>query len=242
MANMDKMIEKVRKLLAQAEGTDNAAEAKVFTAKATELMLAHSIDEAKLQKAGKGSNDTIIAKDIVIEGYAKAKMTLLTGIVNAMGAKSVYTPNSKRSGWSTIKVTVIGWESDIASIEILFASLAMQVTNEMEREAKNNPHIHGRAFKQAFILGFANEVYRRLDAQRKQAVKVADDSTPGAALAVVERSTAVENDFARRFPRTGKGTGAKASSYTGMAQGRAAGQRADIGQAKVSGGRRAIGA
>lgn len=237
----EKMLDRVRKLFAQANGTDNVAEQEAFTAKATELMLTYAIDEAMLQKAGKASSETIIAKDIVITGYAKAKMTLLANIADAMGAKTVYTANTKRSGWSTINVTVIGWESDIASIEVLFSSLIMQVSTNMEREAKRNKNVHGRAFKQAFILGFSNEVYRRLLIQRKDAIKVADDSTPGAALAVVERSTAVDNDYRRRFPRTGKGTGAKASSYTGASAGREAGSRANLGQTQVNGGRRAIG-
>lgn len=238
---MADMLDKVRKLLAMAEGTDNAAEAEAFTAKATALMLSNSIDEAMLQKAGSKVNESIIAKTIVIEGYAKAKMSLLTGIAQAMGAKTVYTANTKRSGWATIKVEVIGWESDITNIEMLFASLVMQMTSDMEREAAHNKNVHGRAFKQAFIIGFANTVHSRLLIQRKDAVKVADDSTPGAAVAVVERTSAVEADFRRRYPRTGRGTGAQASSYTGMAQGRAAGQRANIGQASVGGGRRAIG-
>lgn len=236
-----KMMDKIVKLLAMAEGTDNAAEAEAFTAKATELMFAHSIDEAMLAYAGTKSGDTIIAKDVTIEGYAKAKMSLLAGIATALNVKSIYTPNTKRSGWSTIKMTLIGWESDISNVEVLFASLVMQMTNEMERQAKQNKNVHGRAFKQAFIIGFANEVFRRLTVQRADAVKVAEDATPGAALAVVDRNKAVSNDFARRFPRTGKGTGPQASSYTGMAQGRAAGQRANIGQSEVSGGRRAIG-
>lgn len=237
----EKMLDKVRKLFAQAEGTDNVAEQEAFTAKATELMLTYAIDEAMLQKAGKATSETIIAKDIVIAGYAKAKMNLLANIADAMGAKTVYVANTKRSGWSTVHVTVIGWESDVASIEVLFSSLIMQVSTNMEREAKRNAHVHGRAFKQAFILGFSDEVYRRLLIQRKDAIKTAEDSTPGAALAVIDRSKAVDNDYARRYPRTRRGTGAKASSGTGMAQGREAGSRANLGQTQVNGGRRAIG-
>lgn len=237
----EKLIERLRKILAMAEGAGTKEEAEAFTAKATELMIKHSIDEAMLSKGGTKTSEAIIMRDFLIEGYAKAKMQLLHNIAAAMGCKSVYTPNTRQSGWKSISVSVIGWESDIASIEVLFASLVMQVTNEMEREAKANPHVHGRAFKQAFILGFAGEVSRRLVAQRQSAVEVADDATPGAALAVVERSTAVENDFRRRFPKTGKGSGASASDYTGYGAGKAAGQRANLGQTQVGGGRRAIG-
>lgn len=239
MAN-EKMMDKITKLLAMAEGAKTAHEAEAFTAKATELMIAHSIDESMLSRAGK-SNDSIIAKDFVIEGYAKAKMTMLAGIAEALGAKAIYTPNNRQTGWTKIHVNVVGWKSDVENIDVLFASLLMQVTTDMEREAKNNKNVHGRAFKQAFILGFAAAVHRRLTAQRSQAVKTANDSTPGAALAVVERLSAVEADYRRRYPQTGKGTGAKATSGTGYYGGRAAGERANIGQAGVGGGRKAIG-
>lgn len=237
---MDKMMDKIAKLLAMAEGTDNAAEAEAFTAKATQLMFDHSIDEAMLAQAGNKSNESVIAKDIVIEGYAKAKSSLLVGVCTPFGVKCIRTPNNK-TGWSTMNLTIVGWESDIANVEVLFASLVMQMTNEMERQAKRNKNVHGRAFKQAFIIGFANEVFRRLTIQRADAVKVAEDSTPGTEVAIVERSKAVSTNFARRYPRTGKATGPQVSSRTAMAEGRAAGQRANIGQSEVSGGRRAIG-
>lgn len=236
----DKMIEKVRKLLAMAEGAKTAHEAEAFTAKATQLMVDYSIDEAKLQRAGEKTNESIVARDFVLEGYAKAKMMMLSGIATAMGCKAVYTPNTRRSGWTTVGVTVIGWESDVTSIQVLFSSLLMQMTSDMEREAKRNKNVHGRAFKQAFILGFAATVTRRLTAQRASAVKTAEDAAPGTGLAVVERFTAVEQDFRRRYPSTSKGTAAKASSGAGYNNGVSAGQRAALGQASLKGGRKAI--
>jgi len=236
----EKMLARVRALLAKAESSEFQAEADAFTAKATDLMMQYAIDEAMLQHDGKASTDKVIARQFKVEGYAKAKAQLMYNIVKAFGADMIINRND-RGGWSTISGTFIGWESDLDSIEVLYASLQMQVATDMDREAKRNKEIHGRAFKQAFILGFANEVGSRLRAQRRSKVAEAEVSTPGTGLAVVERSEAVERHFRGLYPKTHKAAGARLSDGIGYHSGVSAGERADIGSTKITGGRKAIG-
>jgi len=337
----DKMLDKVRKLLAKAEKAGSEHEAEAFTAKANELMLKYMIDEAMLQQKGEKSDEKIIAKRVTVEGYAKAKLTLMHSVAQGMGLKSVEYTMTRR-GWSTGAGEVMGWESDVAAFDVLFASLQMQAATEAKRElarlkrefpklraawvawaetraemeqsiwsrdakadtsrmycpnckadfrgrawldadktellcsncnqawtplprltwsekrqireeflAENpepeNPGTeapHGRAFMQSFLIGYANVVGSRLSAQRKEAVKEAEDTRPGVALAVIDRDKAVANAWEKRHPPSSfakAGRGASNSANAGYYAGRDAGSRANLGQSSVGGGHKAIG-
>lgn len=129
----EKMLDRVRKLLSKAERAGSEHEAEAFTAKATELMLKYAIDEAMLQSKGEKPNEKIVAKRVTVEGYAKAKLTLMHKVAAGLGLKSVEYTMSRR-GWSTGAGEVLGWESDVAAFDVLFASLQMQAATEAKRE------------------------------------------------------------------------------------------------------------
>jgi hypothetical protein len=301
----DKMLDKVRKLLAKAERAGTEQEAEAFTAKAQELILRYAIDEAMLQRKGEKQNEKIVARTVHVEGYAKAKLLLLRAVARGVGCDAAFYSND-RGGWSKGRAEVIGWESDMAAFDVLFASLQMQAKHEADREfakvKRAYPHArrvydnwltaynkmrhelwvqdnqrslrgepqlgwgekrrleaewedenprpdnpgdkppHGRAFMQSFLIGYAAEVQSRLMKQRQRTVADVDETTPGAALAVVDRDKAVAQFGNQRWTYGGsRGRGASTSSNAGYYSGRAAGQRANIGSTSVGGGRRAIG-
>jgi hypothetical protein len=121
----DKMLDRVRKLLAKAEKAGTEHEAEAFTAKAQELILKYAIDEAMLQKKGEKQDERIVARTYTVNGYAKAKLHLLRAVARGVGCDAAFYSND-RGGWSTGRAEVIGWESDMAAFDVLFASLQMQ--------------------------------------------------------------------------------------------------------------------
>lgn len=60
MSKLDKMKDKIAKLLAKAERTDNEHEAETFTASAHKLMLAYGIELAELESAGEVKPEEIV--------------------------------------------------------------------------------------------------------------------------------------------------------------------------------------
>jgi hypothetical protein len=92
-------------------------------------MLKYSIDEALLQAHGEKRDEKIIAKTYTVKGYAKAKLELLRRVARGLGMEAAFYSNDRR-GWSEGRAEVVGWESDMASLDVLFASLQMQAVHE----------------------------------------------------------------------------------------------------------------
>lgn len=224
----------VRKLLAKAERAGSEHEAEAFRAKATELMIKFSIDEAVLS-AGDHSTDTLGSRRIVITGaYAKPLSSLLNQISIAFETKAIRI----QSGSETV-IMVYGWESDLDLVEVLFSSLQIQAMREAKMSHRANRHINGRSWTTSFVVGFAGRVGSRLKAQRVQAVKDTGDST-GTELAIFDRSRAVAVAFRTAHPRTTRAGGSRVGARTGYYSGQRAGDRADLGQGGLGGRRVAL--
>lgn len=225
--------DKVRKLLAKAERASTPAEAEAFTAKATDLMFRHQIDQATLAE-GQEVPDTIGRWTVTVTGYAKQKATLLNIIGQAFDCKVIRLDSG--SGSNTLEV--FGWESDLETVKVLYASLELQSMMQAEAGARSHWE-HARSFKTSFLYGFAVEVGKRLTAQRKRTREdvVMSSST---ALALVDRSKAVENQFSTAYPRLRRSAPSVTSSNSGLHAGRSAGQRADLGGPRLAGARTAL--
>jgi hypothetical protein len=59
---MDKIVDKIRKLLAKANGTTNEAEAAIFAAKAHELMIANELDMTDVEQVASVETDYLDVK------------------------------------------------------------------------------------------------------------------------------------------------------------------------------------
>lgn len=225
----------VRKLLSKAEGASTPEEAEAFTEKATELMIRYAIDEAQLAAKGE-SGDELGVREFVLQGYAKQKATLLTAITLPLGCKAV-----RFTGRGADTVKVFGWESDLAMIETLYASLEIQAMSQAKAAHANAPHIHGRRFTTSFLTGFCGEVFRRLTEQRTKVGNEAEASAPGTELALVDRSQAVERQVAEQFPKLSKSRASRVTSASAYGSGVDAGRRADLGTGnRLAGARPAL--
>jgi hypothetical protein len=184
------VLARVRKLLAVAEHpatpageADNAAQA------AERLILKHAIDEALLDaKSDHRSKPELRTIDIDAP-YVSAKLVLLANVAGAHNVEVV-----SREG--SASAFMVGFPSDLEAVELLYTSLLLQAAGAMLRQRNT-----GRAFRRAFLIGFASEVGRRLAEMRAEVVAETGGTTTEIALR--GRQDEVEAAMHEHFPRLG---------------------------------------
>lgn len=232
--NDDRILDKVRKLLAKAE--DDActtAEAEAFTAKATELIARYGIDEALLTAADPG-RDNVGDRTIMVDApYVRDKATLLSFVADALRCKVVF-----RGGIGTGRVHLFGFSADLDRTELLYTSLLVQAAHALAAEwvpFGEDP----RAYRRSWYRGFSAAVYRRLKAAEARAEADATKSNPttqagcSVALVLADRSTLVARAVADAYPKLRDAPQRKLSG-SGTEAGYSAGQRADLGGPRVA--------
>lgn len=108
---MDKMISKIKALLAKAQGTDNQAEAEVFFAKAYELMERHQLDAMDLDRDDPMGHD---GAAYVRKGAAAPDwdFRLMHAVARYYGCMAVAGKTVDGQGyWNGNRITLIGRES-----------------------------------------------------------------------------------------------------------------------------------
>ncbi len=222
---------KVLALLAKAEATTFPAEAEAFLAKAAELMAAHSIDEAMLEAAGTKPKSAPGNRAITLPStYKLAWGSLLATITDASSCKCVLL------GKSSV-VRIYGFEDDLVTIETIFTNAAMLCASEIRKAI---PTGNTKSFRQTFILGFAVRIGERLREARFNAASQHEANTGNStSLVLVDRKREVNKAFNAEYPRLVT-KAVRGASRDGHAAGKAAANRADLGQSRLA-SRRAIG-
>jgi hypothetical protein len=183
-------LERIRALLAKAESTEFEEEAESLTAKAQELMTRHAIDAALLSAhtAGRRAGELPTGMRVGVEDpYAQAKAFLLAEIGNASRCRTVW---SKEFGFAT----VLGFEGDLTSVELLYTSLLLQARRAMMRTGDMGKRARSRSFRQSFLAGFAARIGRRLAEAAETAMSdVGDEQGNGFLPVLAERSRIVDD-------------------------------------------------
>jgi hypothetical protein len=231
----DDLLDRVRKLLAKAEDEGcTEAEAEALTAKAAELMARYGIDRALLGALHPGSDkpaDRVIELD---NPWAGVKVHLLGGVAGALRCQSVILG---RRGPAS-RVHLFGYESDPDRVELLFTSLLVQMHRALAQQVVPGAYGEAKAWRRSYMLGYASAVVARIRAAEDAAVTKAtageQQGQPGTALVLADRALVVKTRLQQAYPRTRQ----TRTTYTGSGyrDGHAAGQRADIGGARVGGG------
>lgn len=156
----ERLLGKIRALLAKAESTEFAEEAEALSARAQELMAKYSIDHALLA-AESGRKEEPGGRRIAVDNpYEAPKASLLQTVAQANRCRVVW---SKELGL----VTVIGFPADLDAVELLFTSLLVQANSAMLR-AGTKQDAYGRsrtrAFRQSFLVSYAIRIGERLSA------------------------------------------------------------------------------
>ena len=154
----ERLLGKIRALLAKAEATEFAEEAEALSARAQELMAKYSIDHALLA-AETGRTEEPGGRRIAVDNpYEAPKASLLQTVAQANRCRVVW---SKELGL----VTVIGFPADLDAVELLFTSLLVQANSAMLRAgAKRDAYGRSRtrAFRQSFLVSYAIRIGERL--------------------------------------------------------------------------------
>ena len=234
MTDQETWINRVQGLIAKAESTDFPEEAEALMAKAQELMTRHAIDLAML--GSKEDRGEPVQEIITVRSpYASARASLLAaiGAVNDVTCVSLGTRNGNQ------QIGMIGYADDIEATKTLFASLSVQASRFMAATPVP-PYDTPRRFRHAFMLGFAGRVQKRLQDARQSAITEAEADGSSVAIVLASKERAVQDKLKELHPSTRKRR-ASASSASGYSGGRAAADRASIGQRGVAGGQRALG-
>lgn len=227
----DKVLFRVRQMLAQAESTTYEAEAETFTAAAQKLMARHSIDQAMLTAADparRGGGPT--GRRIwMATPYVKEKVLLLDAVARA---------NRVRTVWSTADdlVTLMGYEVDLEAVDTLFTSLLLQATQAMNAEGRRVSAGGGsrtRSFRSSFLAAYAMQIGERLQevtvAETESAATDYRRSTGAELVPVLSaRAAEVEDYTARLFPGVVHKSVSVGRDREGWVKGRQAAEQAKL--------------
>jgi len=239
----ESMLRKVRGLLDKAENTGFEHEQDALLAKAAELMARYRITEAMVARSKPlVDRGEIVQRDVQLGSgqYVRARLALLGAVAEHSCCKLL-----THTGWDGRVGEVFGYESDVASVEVLYTSLLVQATSAMRKAARPAGR-SGLEFRRSFLFGFAHRVAERLAETNRAVTEEMGDGTGGptsssVALVLVDRRRDVEDEVFRRVGRVGTLGRAKSVSPDGWSGGRDAADRADLHTARgVAGTRTAI--
>jgi hypothetical protein len=253
MESREKFADKISKLLAKAESTNSDAEAEALVAKAQEWMTEYAIDEAMIDAArGLESAEKVVEAQIVYRGIFR--------VASFDIGKVLCKPNDCRhlisNGHNTTTLYVVGFESDVARVKMLDASVQIQAHGALLRWGREPEQVEAKRIlsgmqwyksRREFLFGFANGLEAQLAKARGKAVKTAQakqSSGPSDSVELVLRDKKARVDdwvdqsygelrnVSRRYSSGGHGA---------RSAGHAAGQRANAsGRGEVHGNARSL--
>ncbi|MBL7256186.1 DUF2786 domain-containing protein [Paractinoplanes lichenicola] len=213
----NKILERVRALLAKAESTDFPAEAEAYSAKAQELIARHSIEEA-LTSADRAEVVPFARRIGVDHPYESEKASLLDAVARANHCHTVWSPEL---GFST----VFGFDADIDGVELLYTSLLVQANRAMSRDEPAKGKARIKAFRRSFLVAYAIRIGERLAQVTREALQSHSDLLP----VLRNRDVQVREVMQKAFPRTVRARGSRIDSLEGWESGRAAADEAELG-------------
>lgn len=218
----EKVLAKIRGLLAKAESTSFAAEAEALSAKAQDLMTRHAIDTAMVESANTVASEMlVITRRILVDSpYSETKASLLHAVARPNGVRAVSLD-------SYGIVTVIGMPVDLDFCELLFTSLLVQASRAM-RDSGEPTTGRTTSYRRSFLYAFADGIGARLARARDEAAREASNRYGSALVPVLTaRAEAVDTAFREQFPQTTR-TSRSVSNRAGWVAGRVAAERADL--------------
>ena len=229
----DRILERVRKLLAKAEHPATpAAEAEACSEKAAALMSRYVIDQAMLDAATTSGAKPIVRRIVLDAPYTMAKAVLLDRVAKAF---RVCVAIGADHGAGR-RCTMVGFAADLDMTELLFTSLLLQASSAMIAASAGHPRV--KAFRRSFLMGYADVIGARLREVQQATEREAASETPGTSVVLVDRAARVEAAFAEEFPHL-RSLRTTVSSGGGLSAGHAAGARADLSAVlrRLAGGR-----
>jgi hypothetical protein len=229
----DRLLDRVRKLLAKAEAEGvTPPEAQALTAKAAELMARYGIDRALLA-AARPETDAPGSRLVDLDNpWKRVKAHLLCGLGAAMRCQCILL--TTRTG---LRVHMFGYDSDIERTDVLYTSVLIQMSHGLAVAAVPD-RASPRAWRRSWLLGFGAAVISRVKEAEQAAAARAGHDTPAeqtgksTALVLADRSLVIRAAVQREYPVTRQAR--TTYSGTGYGAGYEKGQRADLGTRRVT--------
>lgn len=235
--NENSILDKIKKLLAKAEGTSNEQEAEAFAAKATELMFKYAISDEALHDGEDMQGVGYVEMTIPHLGkFWRQKANLANAIAKNNRCEAIYMQNVYPA-----KIRVYGYPSDRLFVEMLYTNLCIEMLAHMFEAQEKVTAKTGKSesFQNAFCAGFVERVGERLRQQKAQDMREAQEAgnsnLPVLRKREVEAREAMDSDF----PKTGTLRRGSYEHTVGKGMGRQAGDRVGTGATQV-GGQRAL--
>lgn len=215
-----KVLARVRGLLAKAESTQFPEEAEALSAKAQELMNRYAFERALLDADTHKPQLATSARLWLDSPYLEAKSHLVAAIARANRCRSVFY---SKLGF----LALVGEELDLEITELLATSLLVQATRAMVAEGSHQAYgtSRTRSFRRSFLISYAARIGERLDEANAQAHDPVEDARLLPVLA--DRSRVVDETFDAMFTNT-ISKSVSVSNGAGWQAGRAAADRADL--------------
>lgn len=229
----EKKLRQIRALLDRAahENTPQA-EAEAATAKAMELMAEYGISEAMVDAAGPRKDQITTRVFQLQQPYTYEKGCLVGWLAEALRCQTTW----RHYGSVITSVTVMGFESDVERVDLLYTSLLLQATRGVMQAEKPWYEDNTTRFRKNWLTGFAQVVASRVRAIEADAVRAHDATGSGSAeLVLADRAALVKRAFAEQNPKL-KSAKSRRRGGVGLDEGQAAGRSADIGQSRVGAG------
>ena len=176
MGNTSKIMDRIKKLLALSTSS-NANEAAVAASKAAQMMAEYELEEADLRiESGEANQDPIdntLWNGIDGKRTSTWRNSILMGLIKAFHCHGWYTyeitgefPNRVKNN----RFRVVGRRANVQTANYMYLYLEKEIKGLSEKawvefatfsplEAKL---VHGKHWKNSFLLGASNEIYRRL--------------------------------------------------------------------------------
>jgi hypothetical protein len=194
-----RVLGRVRALLAKAEATERPEQAEELAVQAQELLAARGIHDA-LAAAGTGRGGQAASgrRFFIDSPYELAKANLLEVVAGAGRCRAVW---HKSLGLST----VLGFPGDLDAVELLFTSLLTQATAAMVQAGSRRDDAGPagtRSFRQSFLASYAQRIGERLGeaARAAESHAVADAPDSGVRAVLAARCRVVDERVSKMFP------------------------------------------
>jgi hypothetical protein len=182
-ATEDRMLQKVRALVAKAESTDSAPEREALIAKAEALMLKHSIDQAMLDM-NRPADQRIKPEALEYFQLADYGTPIRDQIVDLgqwvayhFGCKIIFFGLRRGKTTSAVHATIVGFPSDLRSFQTLFTALHLDLAAQLRPKPDNNKtfdqnvyDLHEAGVKWIEIANAMNRAYEQAPAGTMRAM------------------------------------------------------------------------
>jgi hypothetical protein len=222
---MSAVEERIGKLLALAD-SPNENEAAAAAEKAQVLMLRYGIEMAAVAASG---GERLAVDEHVVDGkFDPWRRMLAAAIARSAGGEIVWAPDGYSRGQG--KIFFYGPSGTVGGIVELYRYLEAQlvVISATATAARRERRVHGRTWRNSFLLGAVGRIGQRLDARRAEAAEAGES---GRALVLVK--TAVDREIERRHPELESSSYRRSVARSAYQAGGHAGKHVDLGERRL---------